>query len=86
MNSKFELLNEMVKCHKKILDILENDQRYRAENVMSPSEIVNIETKQEQVQESQTKEVTIKTEIQRDKFSFKLLYESLVLSWCLFFV
>ena len=53
-----EIVKEAIRAYHRLLDIVKNDQRYRAENVMSPSEIVNTEPNPEQAQKkSQTKKV-----------------------------
>lgn len=86
MTSKVELFNEMIKCHKQMLDILENDRQTTI--AMESSQIVNSQSNQEQVETLQTAQKPQSNKVfkQNNKCSFKHLYASLVLySWILYY-
>ena len=54
-----EIVKEAVRAYHRMIDIVENDQRNREANLITPSEIVNTEPNQEQVQTPETKKVRI---------------------------
>lgn len=56
-----DIVKEAVRAYHRMIDIVENDQRNRAANLITPSEIVNTEPNPEKVQAPQTKKVRINT-------------------------
>ena len=54
-----EIIKEAIRAYHRMIDIVENDQRNRAANLITPSEIVNTEPNQEQAQTPQTTKVRI---------------------------
>ena len=52
-----DIVKEAVRAYHRMIGVVEFDQRNRAANLMSPSEIVNTEPNPEQAQTTQTKKV-----------------------------
>ena len=84
MTSKVELFNEMVKCHKKMLDILENDrQKHQTTIAMESSQIVNNQPNQEQVETLQTVQKSQSKKVLKQNFKLSSL---IFLDFILFFI